>query len=351
MELGIISESDYQELKAEVLPKNEEQSSAGVSTAPAAIIDDFSQPNMVLIPAGRFWMGVETKDEAYYASPRHQVEITKDFYVGKYPVTQVLWKKVMGTNPSTQKGDNRPVESISWLDCVRFCNKLSKQEDRKPVYTIRGKEVSCNWNADGYRLLKEAEWEYAARGKGGDISTAKARLKGGTVGWEYAARAPAIHPQGARAKYPQYAARGVSSSLTRTSTKDELYAAHGRNEDDRFAGSNDLDEVAWHGRNSGDETHPVGQKKPNGFGLYDMSGNVAELVWDNQDQYGYGEYEKRVGKLTIDPTGPATGFYKIRRSFGYAYQDIKGSHIASRGGVEFTNSSFSDLGFRIARNA
>ncbi len=294
LEIGIISEADYQELKAEFLGKQGIQNTNELpteDTIPSEIIDeveDLSHLNMVLISAGTFWMGVETKDEAYYASPRHQVEITKDFYVGKYLVTQALWKKVMGKKkPSYIKGEENPVDSVEWLDCIRFCNQLSKQEKRTPVYTIRGKEVSCKWNADGYRLLTEAEWEYAAR-----------------AGEEYI-----------------------------------------------FAGSNDLDEVAWHGRNSADATHPVGQKKPNGFGLYDMSGNVSEWVWDWADGYSDKVYEKRVGLLTTDPRGPMKTFSKRTKSFGAFYKDIKGSHLASRGSAWFPESSRSDIGFRIARNA
>ena len=293
LEIGIISEADYQELKADFLGKQGIQNTNGLpaeDTIPSEIIDkveDLSHLNMVLISAGTFWMGVETKDEAYYASPRHQVEITKDFYVGKYLVTQALWKKVMGNNPSHVKGDTLPLESVEWLDCIRFCNQLSKQENRMSVYTIRGKKISCNWNADGYRLLTEAEWEYTAR-----------------AGEEYI-----------------------------------------------FAGSNDLDEVAWHGRNSADATHPVGQKKPNGFGLYDMSGNVFEWVWDWADSYDDPEYKNRAGKLTVDPRGPVTKHSKCVRSFAAFYRDLRGSHLASRSFAGFPNSSRSDIGFRIARNA
>ena len=106
---------------------------------------------MVLIPAGNFMMGSLPNDlEAYDAEkPRHLVTLTKDFYVGKYPVTQRLWEVVMETNPSNFKGANHPVECVNWFDCVSFCNKLSELEGKQLVYTISGNNVTCNWNAMG----------------------------------------------------------------------------------------------------------------------------------------------------------------------------------------------------------
>ena len=239
---------------------------------------------MVLIPAGEFWMGAHPADQlaSKVEKPRHRVKISKDFYTGKYLITQALWELVTGKNPSYNKGALRPVECVNWLDCIRFCNQLSLQQGKHPVYTINGDKVSCNWEVKGYRLLTEAEWEYAARGKGGDISTAKARLKGGTVGWEYAARAPALHSQGARAKDLKYAARAP--------------------EEFKYSGSNNPDEVGWYQKNRKQRAaHSVGLKNPNGFGLYDMSGNVLEWVWD---LFYSSEYEERADQAPIiDPVG------------------------------------------------
>lgn len=121
----------------------------------------------------------------------------RPLWVGKYPVTQAQWKAVTGTNPSRFKGDNLPVESVSWDDAKEFCKKLS---------AMTGQE---------YRLPTEDEWEYACRA--------------GSTG-EYCF--------------------GEDASL--------------------------LKDYAWYSANSGDETHPVGQKKPNAWGLYDMHGNVWE---------------------------------------------------------------------------
>ena len=106
--------------------------------------------DMVRVEAGTFTMGAtpEMKDSLsmYFAKPTHRVTLTNDYYIGKYEVTQALWQTVMGNNPSYFKGDNLPVEQVSWKDCKKFLSKLNR---------ITGKM---------FRLPTEAEWEYAARG-------------------------------------------------------------------------------------------------------------------------------------------------------------------------------------------
>ena len=103
---------------------------------------------MVRVEAGTFTMGAtpEMENPLYEEKPAHQVTLTNDYYIGKYEVTQALWKAVMGNNPSNFKGDNLPVEQVSWDDCQEFLSKLN---------SITGKT---------FRLPTEAEWEYAARG-------------------------------------------------------------------------------------------------------------------------------------------------------------------------------------------
>ncbi len=155
--------------------------------------------------------------------PVHQVTVSS-FWIGKYEVTQKEWQEVMGSNPSNWKGDNLPVEQISWNDAVDYCNKRSIKEGLSPCYSGSGAGITCNWNADGYRLPTEAEWEFAARG-------------------------------------------GVYSKGY------------------KYSGSNDLGSVAWYTDNSGSKTHSVGSKAANELGIHDMSGNVFEWCWDWYGSY------------------------------------------------------------------
>jgi len=136
------------------------------------------------IPAGAFQMGSPDgigRDEEH---PQHEVRITRPFYLDVTEVTQAQYEVVMGINPSyySATGDGKdkvagqstgqhPVEEVSWLDAVKFCNKLSELEGRKPFYEIDGETVRVpDWRAPGYRLPTEAEWEYACAGAPGDLA-------------------------------------------------------------------------------------------------------------------------------------------------------------------------------------
>ena len=206
----------------------------------------------VLIPAGTFTMGCtsEQGSDCYdNEKPAHKVEISKDFYMMESEVTQGLYKRVMGENPSRFKGSNRPVEQVSWYDAVKFANKLSQQEGLEQCYSISGNNVKwSNKDCNGWRLPTEAEWERAARGG------------------EY-----------------QY----------------------------KYAGSNNMDSVGWYGSNSGDETHDVCGKAKNGYGLCDMSGNVYEWCWDWYDGTLYGSHADR--GTVRDPYGTNSGSNRVRR--------------------------------------
>ena len=197
-------------------------------------------------------------------------------------VTQELYKSVMGENPSKFNGEkNLPVECVSWYDAIVFCNRLSVKEGLKPVYSVDGvtnvsmwgyvppkgnsisKEIKWDEKANGYRLPTVEEWRYAAKG-----------------GQEF-----------------------------------------------KYSGSDSIDEVAWYEDNSSGKTHPVAQKKENGYGLYDMSGNVWEWCWDS---YSSDEFRYNCGGSWILNAGNCVVGYK---DWGHA---------------SFTHNG---LGFRIVRSS
>jgi formylglycine-generating enzyme required for sulfatase activity len=166
---------------------------------------------MVLVQAGRFVMGDRDEVDA----PQHEVAVSA-FYMDKFLVTQQLYEKLMSENPSRWKTGANPVEQVRWSDAVKFCNKRSESEGLQPCYDL--KSWTCNFEANGYRLPTEAEWEYACR-----AGTTTAYFFGDTA-----------------AKLRDY---------------------------------------AWFDKNSGGHTRPVGQKQPNPWGLEDICGNVWE--WCN----------------------------------------------------------------------
>ena len=210
-------------------------------------------------PAGSFKMGSPSSESGRDndEGPQHEVTFTKGFWMLETEVTQAMWRSVMGSNPSHFKGDNLPVEQVSWDDCQEFCKKLSNKI---------GMKIS---------LPTEAQWEYACRA--------------GTTG---------------------------------------VYAG-------------DLDAMGWYSSNSGSETHPVGQKQANAWGLYDMHGNVWE--W-SQDWYG--DYPS--GSVT-DPTGPKGGSHRVIRGGGWNYY-AQYCRSAIRNGRTPGNRSL-HLGFRLVGSA
>lgn len=223
--------------------------------------------HMVLVKSGTFEMGSMGSNTWKFEMPIHKV-ILSDFWLCKYPVTQGMWKAVMGkkNNPSYFKGDDkRPVENVSWNDIQTFIRDLNQKT-----------------NGD-YRLPSEAEWEYAARG--GSQSN----------GYKY-------------------------------------------------AGSNDLKEVGWYADNPDSWPHPVGKKKPNELGFYDMSGNVWEWCKD----VWHGDYK---GAPT-DGSAWVSGGDSSRRvvrggSWNHFSDDCR---VASRAQC---SADFGDrtTGFRLAKSA
>ena len=175
----------------------------------------------------------------------------KNYSIMATEVTQKQYKAVMAENPSEHKGDDLPVENVSWFDCVVFCNKLSEKQNLEPCYSYKGSTDVSKW-----KFLKEEQWSW---------SESK---------WE---------------KFNKDFVCNFKASGYRLPTLEEWqYAAKG-GENYTYAGSNNLDEVGWYNKNSNDRTHPVAQRLPNDYGLYDMSGNVCEWVWDSDD-YDYRYY-------------------------------------------------------------
>ncbi|MBN2280573.1 MAG: SUMF1/EgtB/PvdO family nonheme iron enzyme [Candidatus Marinimicrobia bacterium] len=169
----------------------------------------------ILVEGGKFVMG---SNEEEREQPIHEVYVDS-FLIGKYEVTQSEYVKILKNNPSMYKGDNRPVNNISWYQAIKYCNQRSKMEGLKPCYSGTGKDTKCDFSANGYRLPTEAEWEFAAKGG----------LKGKGYVW---------------------------------------------------AGSDNPDEVAVYNKKLHTGPQVPGTKKPNELGIFDMNGNVRELCWD-----------------------------------------------------------------------
>ena len=232
---------------------------------------------MVRIDGGTFIMGSPSNEQGRTSSEGPQHQVTvSSFFIAKFPVTQSEYQEIMGRNPSHYIGPMLPVEQVNWFDAVEYCNRRSVKEGLTPVYTVNGNNVTWNNEADGYRLPTEAEWEYACR---------------------------------AGTQTPFY--NGTSAN-----------------------------EAGWHTGNSGNRTHPVGEKQSNAWGLYDMHGNILEWCWD-----WLGDY---TSEANINPTGPASGISRIYRGGCWSFQANQ-TRSAYRFGNNPNMRSFL-IGFRVARS-
>ena len=259
-------------------------------------------PNMALVPAGSFMMG-DTFGEGYSDElPLHTVYVSA-FYMDRYEVTKALWDEVYqwATNRPADvrysfeygaagKATNHPAQSMTWYDAVKWCNARSEKEGRTPCYYTNASlgqaaiyrsgqyDLATNWVnwSSGYRLPTEAEWEKAARGG----------ASGHRFPWS-----DSDNIDWSRANYYVYRSGATN------------FYAYDVN---ATAGFN----PAW--TNSGYPcTTPVGSFAANGYGLYDMVGNVFERCWD-----WYGSYSS--GSQT-DPRGPVSGSPRVVRGGGWSY--------------------------------
>ena len=266
----------------------------------------------VLVKAGQFTMGSPLSEISRYEDEsQHLVKLSRDFLMAKYDVTvrefhefvlssgyvtqaekgkggtvlvngsQVDKTDADWKNPYFRQSDSDPVVLVTWRDAVTYCNWRSTKEGLHPAYSFQGPDVQWNQGANGYRLPTEAEWEFAARG-----------------------------------------------------------GADGSKNYKTFPGSDKVDEVAWYSNNSEGRTHPVGQKKPNELGLYDMCGNAAQYCWDWLDAYPT--------VPQTDPIGGARGPFHVARG-GWWHLSAGRSRTALRGYHFEEKDCNSALGFRLVR--
>jgi len=258
---------------------------------------------LVRIPKGTFQMGSPPSEEGSRENEhQHEVTISQDYYLGAFEVTQAQYEKVMGSNPSFFQGDkvaerhpktgrvmkdpdssNYPVETVSWDDAVEFCKELSNLPEEKKAGRI-------------YRLPTEAEWEYACRA-------------GSKTAYSFGANSKSLGD----------------------------YAW--------FAGNSGRQTPPVSEKKTTNQTHPVGGKKANKWGLYDMHGNVLEWCSD----WGIGEYPK--GAVS-DPVGPAEGSHRLLRGGCWLYEDAARFRSAYRDGAPYRDvpTPYRDMivGFRVA---
>ena len=259
---------------------------------------------------------IKVKGGKYKPSFANELKEVFNIEVCKYPTTQKMWLEVMENNPSGFKGDNRPVETVSWWEVLEYCNRLSEKYGLEPVYELSkssegilmikesgGKIVSpdkVNFeNTEGFRLPTEVEWEWFASG-------GQKAIEQGTFNYIY-------------------------------------------------SGSNNIDEVAWYYENVGKfdvaSTKDVGLKKSNQLGLYDCSGNVWEWCYDTIEFDENGDYKNiKNGNLYMYEAFDLSNTYRRMKggSWGNGNKDCAIFHRGCNQAIN-VKEYFRYFGFRIVR--
>jgi len=224
-------------------PASSASASAANLPATPSLVETKSGVAMVYLPGGEFMMG--TSQGNADEGPPHKVKISS-FMMDACAVTHDLFTKVQLPNPSHwQDNPKKPVEQVRWRDAKQYCNERSILEGLKPCYNEKTMDWECDYSANGYRLPTEAEWEYACR-----------------------------------------------------AATDGPYD---------FGSPDKLRQYGWFADNAEEKTHPVGQKKPNLWGLYDLYGNVSEWC---EDVYSPTYYQE---SAAVDPHGPPSPGKDVKR--------------------------------------
>ncbi len=238
------------------------------TSAPAVESEESSVDDcFIWIEGGTYLMGSpETENWRIDDETQHKVTVS-GFWMSPYEVSQSEYERLMGVNPSSFKGNNLPVESVSWLDAVRFCNAMSTKAGLTAAYVIDGETVTWDRSADGYRLPTEAEWEYACRA-------------GTTTPFN------TIHAVG-----PEEA---------------NYYGHYPYEIEENYFDDSVLETRPGRYRQA---TVDVTSFAPNPWGLYNIHGNVNEWCWDL-----YGVYDL---ENTVDPTGAKASTRRVYRGGGW----------------------------------